>query len=102
LGGLYDRNGIIAVHTNGIDTVGGSTHGDTIASILILNASGNGIFIIPADKERLRFKCSCEVKRGMKVAFRGGAFSEISHRNAILIFKTEGIPCACGLRHLSG
>jgi len=73
---------VIAVYTNGIDTIADATTGDTISTVLLEGGCGDCIAIVPTNEDDWTRAGGCYVKSSVEVAFTRCAFSEIACNNS--------------------
>ncbi len=101
LGRCINGEDVVAVNSNGWNTVGKTSNRDTIASVLVVDRSRDSIHVVSAVEECLAAESRSEIESRVLVTFRGCTLSKVGHSNAVVAVEAELVAGARGLGHLS-
>lgn len=89
---LVDSQSIVAVNPQSFDSIRGSPSSDVVSPVLVLNGSGDGVLVVPADEHGLAAESGCEVESSMEVTLTSCAFPEVGGCYLLLVVDPVTVP----------
>jgi len=102
LGGYVDGKNIVSIDSDRRHAISNASNCDSIASVLVVNGSRNGVHVVSAIEKGLAAEGGGKVKCRMEITLGRGALSEVSHSDSVVSFDAVIVPGARSLRQLSG
>lgn len=89
LGGSVNGKDVVAIDTDSGNAIGGTSGGDTVTSILVIDGRRDSVHVITAVEKCLATESCSKVQRSMEVTFGRGTFTEVSDCNTVITSYSE-------------